>query len=102
MNNTIPLITNPLGRHWGQPNIASILVDDTHAVMNAATFKQLAEYSVSTPSGVYPGKMWKRNHGMFDPDCKPQDRQWWLCWFGEVPNNPTVCSNNHRIILEVA
>lgn len=99
MNNTIPPITDPLGRHWRQPSAQSILLDDTHAVMDTATFKQLAEYFSSVPSGVYPGKTWSRHDGLFDRSWKPEDRQWLLCWFGEVPGDPTVCSINHRILL---
>ena len=101
MNTTIPPITDPMGRHWEQPPAHSILLDDTHAVMTEQTFCQLAEYSGSTPSGVYPGKMWRRHDGLFDRRCKPEDRRWLLCWFGEVPDNPKVCSNNFRVILVV-
>jgi hypothetical protein len=101
MNTTIPAITDRLGRHWGQPPVNSILLDNTHAVMSKQSFSQLAEYSSTMPSGVYPGKMWSRHDGLFDRNCKPQDRRWLLCWFGEVPGNPTRCSINFRIILVV-
>ena len=101
MNTTIPAITDPLGRHWGQPAVSSILLDDTHAVMSKQSFDQLAEYSSTMPGGVYPGKMWSRHDGLFDRNCKPQDRRWLLCWFCEVPGNPTRCSINFRVILVV-
>lgn len=101
MINTIPPITDPLGRHWQQPDTTAILIDDTHAVMDSATFKRLAEYSATRPTGVYPGKMWRRHDGLFDPHCKPEDRRWLLMWFGEC-DDPTKCSCNWRIILEVA
>jgi hypothetical protein len=99
MNNVIPPITDPLGRHWDQPKLDQIVIDDTHAVMDAYAFAKLHEYSGSRPSGVYPGKMWKRHDGLFDRDCKVEDRRWLLMWFGEVEGRPDLCSNNHRVIL---
>lgn len=87
---TIPPMTDPLGRYWKQPNPAAILLDDTHALMSAADFNSLAEYSRSTPSGVYPGKMWK---------AILSDGSRYLCWYGAVEGNPKVCSNNNRLIL---
>ncbi len=97
-NNTIPPITDPLGKHWIQPSLDKILIDDTYALMARATFDSLAEYSATIPSGVYPGKMWKRHDGLFDPQCKPEDRMWFLMWFGEC-EDPGMCSNNFRAIL---
>jgi hypothetical protein len=98
MNNHIPPITDPLGRHWRQPAATSILLDDSHAVMSAATFAGLAEYSGSFPSGVYVGKMWRRYDGLCDSKCAAPDRVWLLCWFGEC-DIPTKCSFNTRRIL---
>ena len=51
-------MTDPMGRHWRQPPRERILIDDTHALMDLATFEQLSEYSCTIPTGVYPGKMW--------------------------------------------
>ncbi len=99
--NLIPSITEPMGAHWRQPPLSAILIDDKHAVMTASSFGMLAEYSATRPSGVYPGKMWKRHDGLFDALCRPEDRRWLLCWFGEVPGKPELCSNNHREILVV-
>lgn len=77
----IPVMTDPMGRHWSQPDPAAILLDDTHALMTSATFGQLAEYSGTVPTGVYPGKMWRRHDGIFD--TKATRRPWLLCWYGE-------------------
>lgn len=55
----IPPITDPMGKHWKQPKVEDILIDDTTAMMTQTTFNQLAEYSTSLPSGKYAGKMWK-------------------------------------------
>lgn len=94
----IPPITSPLGAHWDQPARSVILVDDTHAVMTKAAFRQLPEYSGTIPSGVYEGKMWRRHDGVFDPRCKPSERRWLLCWFGPS-DKPDCCSINAREIL---
>lgn len=98
MNNTIPPITDPMSRSWRQPASSSILIDDTHALLTPGAFSSLSEYSSSMPSGVYPGKMWKRHDGAFDRHCKPEDRQWLLVWYGEC-DDPKLCSINRRIIL---
>jgi hypothetical protein len=95
-NNDIPLMTDPLGRHWPQPSRDAFLVDETHAIVSAANFKLLPEYSGSMPSGVYPGKMWRRHDGVFDRKCK--EPIWMLCWYGESPD-PGKCSVNHRLLL---
>lgn len=90
----IPPITDPLGRYWDQPEREAIEIDDTHALMAERTFKQLADYSCSVPSGVYEGKMWKRRRDYYD------ERQGWLLvWYGESTVGPGYCSNNFREIL---
>jgi len=78
----IPPITDSLGRYWSQPPHESIEIDATHALMTESTFKQLSEYSSTFPSGVYPGKMWRRHDGLHDPNCPPERRRWLLCWYG--------------------
>jgi len=55
----IPKITDPLGRNWEQPDGSDILVDDECAVMSRKSFDKLKDYSVSQPSALYDGKMWK-------------------------------------------
>ncbi len=89
--NQIPPMTDPRGKHWDQPSLDEVLVDDKHAVMSRAAFRKLYEYSTTVPSGVYPGKMWRAEHSGHH----------WLRWFGVVPGNPDVCSNNQREILIV-
>lgn len=87
--NTIPQMTDPLGKYWYQPYSGDILVDDHHAVMSKTSFKQLPEYSRTMPTGVYPGKMWKaeRAGGI-----------WHLVWYGEC-DDPKLCSIERRIVL---
>lgn len=97
--NEIPLMTDPMGNHWDQPDVVAIEVDDTHALMSRQTFEKLPEYSCTFPSGVYPGKMWRRHDGVHDPRCKPSDRRWLLCWYGFSDMGEGYCSTNSREIL---
>lgn len=102
----VPAMTDPLGRHWNQPRRDAILIGQDSAFMSHATFSELPEYSTSTPSGVYPGKMWKAE--LFKivtvkVDGRIEKRRqhtgvWELRWFGIVPGNDKVCSNNFRRI----
>lgn len=97
----IPPITDPMGAGWRQPKRAAIEIDEVHALMSRSTFDALAEYSASNPSGVYPGKMWRRHDGAFDrrfieSGGKPV---WILCWFGFSERGPDFCSNNSRLII---
>ena len=90
--NAIPVITDPLGKYWKQPEVEQIELDNTHALMSMQTFNKLMEYSCSFPTGVYEGKMWK---------SKTIDG-WILRWFAEDPrDNENYCSNNSRLILTV-
>src|ERR1043165_9759166 len=87
MTDEIPPITHPLGEHWRQPDRSRILIDETHAVMDQATFDDLSEYSTSFPSGVYEGKMWKQNLTVYrtlrSPDVDPcAFPDWRLVWYG--------------------
>lgn len=90
--NSIPPITDPMGKYWEQPPVENILIDDSHAVMNRCCFDKLIEYSSSIPSGVYLGKMWK---------AITEDGRKFLRWFGVVENRNDICSRNQREILIV-
>jgi len=87
--NKIPLIIDPLGKAWRQPDSKDFLIDDDSVIMTAEACNKLAEYSTSRPSGVYAGKMWKRvtNRG-----------EKILCWYG-YHESPDLCSINERTIL---
>jgi hypothetical protein len=114
MKNVIPVITHESGRYWEQPDRSSLLVDDTHALMDKAAFEKLHDYSTSFPSGVYDGKMWKRwdpiYKAMWDGEgmhrkrylvlTKEEERTWYLCWYGPS-ENPNQCSVNYRKIILV-
>lgn len=87
--NEIPEMTDPMGRHWCQPDRSRILVDATHAIVSRADFAELREYSSTTPSGVYPGKMWKAFRG----------GEWWLRWYGNHPDPKYVTNHARRILI---
>lgn len=89
----IPPITDPLGKFWNQPDLKLILIDDTHALMEMATFEGLADYSCTMPSGVYPGKMWRCRVKYDD-----ESMGWLLRWYGES-EKPGYVSNHHRRII---
>lgn len=98
--NQIPVMTDPLGRYWEQPDLSSVLIDETHALLTSEQFDKLSEYSSSIPSGVYEGKAWKRHNGEFDEAFKRAGGQpyWQLGWFGPS-DDPSKCSVNFRSIL---
>lgn len=87
----IPPMTDPLGKHWQQPSADSILIDDSHAIMDSKAFDALADYSSSVPSGVYPGKMWK---------AISSDGRKFLRWYG-IADDLRLCTCNQREILMV-
>ncbi|KAA6347852.1 hypothetical protein EZS27_004717 [termite gut metagenome] len=86
--NRIPHMTDPLSRAWEQPLTEDILLDDKHALMHQEDFDTLHEYSLTLPSGVYEGKMWK---------CSYEDR-WLLCWY-DKDDDPSKCSIKRREII---
>jgi hypothetical protein len=101
-NHPIPPITDPMGANWVQPDRNRIRIDERYARMNQATFDRLPEYSATRPTGVYPGKMWKRHDGAFDHRFLEEGGTpvWLLCWYGES-DKPGCCSNHYReIVLE--
>lgn len=57
----VPIMDDPLGKYWEQPaDIRNAPIDDTTALLSSRQFAELHEYSSTFPSGVYPGKCWKR------------------------------------------
>ena len=91
----IPPITDPLGRHWEQPKVSDIILDEKYAAMSQKTFDELKSYDRSFPSGVYPGKMWKR--AVYKNDSNDIAYHV-LIWYGHH-ETPGYCSNNYREIL---
>jgi hypothetical protein len=98
---SIPRMTDPLGKYWEQPDRSEIVIDDTHALMSLATFEKLMEYSGSQPTGAYEGKMWRRNDGSCDWEFMAQGGKptWYLCWYGRSDKPEYVSNNRRKIIL---
>lgn len=85
----IPVITDPMGRHWQQPPHERVLVDETHAIVAKRDFDELLDYSNTIPDGKYVGKMWRREHAR---------GKWLLCWYGPHVD-PKSLSINYRELL---
>lgn len=87
--NFIPPITDPMGKHWRQPNPHRFAIDGAHALMTRQDFDALSEYSASTPSGVYPGKCWKaERRGV-----------WYLRWYAADDGHPDGLPTPFREII---
>ncbi len=97
----IPPITDPMGRHWRQPDLTKLDVMGTYALLSRAEFEGLLEYSGTRPSGIYPGKCWRRQEYHHNGLTLIPTGRWFLEWFGLVPGNDKVCSNNHLEIIIV-
>lgn len=61
---SIPPITDPMGKMWEQPDPSRIIIHGHFALMDENAFDLLHEYSSSVPTLVYVGKMWKARVGM--------------------------------------
>ena len=95
LKNPIPEMTHPLSKSWTQPAISEIKINGEYAVMSQKTLDKIPDYSLSQPSGVYEGKMWKSNKHQF---YKEAEDIWYLHWFG-VSDKPNCCSHNLRKII---
>lgn len=86
----IPPITDPLGKHWEQPDRTEIKIDDDIATMSQRTFDKLSEYSASQPTRAYDGKMWKSHvRGV-----------WYLRWFGPAEQSDMMLTSTRYIQIE--
>ena len=63
--------------------------DKDFCYMEQSTFNKLLEYSTSTPSGVWVGKMWKCDANGWDRMNEVKD--WYLRWYGESPDDSNMC-----------
>lgn len=89
-SSVIPPITNPLGKHWDQPDRADIDISDEYARMKPETARKLAEYSHSIPSGKYEGKMW----------CANWDNILYLRWYGPSDKPDELLIHTRKISLD--
>lgn len=95
MNKIIPVMDDPLSKHWDQPSSDNFIIghDSDEVIMSTVDYEKLLEYSSSIPSGVYPGKMWKSIHY----DMKGKPARSFLMWYGEELNGS--CTVHHRQII---
>lgn len=100
-DNVVPPMTHPLASGWTQPDVAEIRIDDETATMDQHAFDELLEYSSSTPSGVYEGKMWKRRAKFATSDGMCNQEVWYLVWYGYSKIGLGHVSNNQRRIVIV-
>lgn len=90
----IPAMTDPLGKHWDQPaDIREAPMDDKTVLLTPRQFEELHEYSATMPSGVYPGKCWKR----LEPWNRPTPERTLLVWYG-IADDPSKCTIEFRDI----
>lgn len=95
MLDLLPQMTHPLSAHWPQPPADQIAMYDDMAIMDRATLALLSDYSLSIPTGVYEGKMWRSRQGHGTPEGP--SGPWQLCWYGSS-DDPDKCSINTRPI----
>lgn len=89
-NNIIPPMTHPLSSGWkNNPKVEDIIVTNKTATMSRKDFDKLLDYSRSTPTGVYEGKMWKNY---------TSENSWYLNWWGSS-DEPDKCKHFKRLIV---
>lgn len=84
----IPEMTHPLREQWAQPGRDKIRFLHGNAVVSVETFKALKEYSATFPSGVYAGKMWRREY------LKGSETRHLLLWYSDTKDKPGYCDIN--------
>ncbi len=72
-------------------------MDDKLVLLTPRQFGQLLDYSSSMPSGVYPGKCWRRAQLVRVGTEWRRSGKWLLGWYG-AHEDPKLCSNNWRLI----
>lgn len=84
-----PLAPEHLG--WQAPDRSEILaIDKDYAMMTEETFNKLPDYTHSSPTGKYNGKMWK---------AKAKEGIWMLCWCSHENLKFNFIDTNYRQIL---
>jgi len=65
-------------------------MDDVDVLLSERQLSELAEYTTTLPSGVYPGKCWKRK----------STNGWLLCWYGEeTPQHQCPIDFRHVLVV---
>jgi hypothetical protein len=94
---TVPAMTDPMGKHWRQPDMSVINIARDAVELTKREFDSLYEYSTSYPSGVYVGKCWKAEELEDTPEGVVGSGIWYLVWYGPHAD-PKKCSINRRLI----
>jgi hypothetical protein len=89
-------------------------VDDDHRAFVASLpkyhfksiedMRRLPEYSATNPTGVFPGKVWRRHDGLYDRNARLNGLQprWIICTYEEIPDDPTMCKNGrYRPVVRI-
>lgn len=76
-----------------------ITTDKDYAYMSKDTMERLPEYSMTRPTGIYIGKVFISQYGIFMSDLKPEDRYWQLHWYGPVHGHPDKAQFHTRKII---
>lgn len=95
MNSPIPPFDfdrDPLARNWQQPDHTRFLWLADAVFVTPQQHAELLEYSSSMPSGVYPGKCWRRDTGK---NIDPNGREY-LAWYVASRPDGAFCSVNFR------
>lgn len=72
--------------------------------ITVAQLNALPEYSRSVPTGVYPGKFWKREYTWRKKRGKKERKGWIICSYEEHPDpkmRETHCKNGYYVPLIV-
>lgn len=85
----IPPMVDPRGAFWVQPSPSEFAIGEC-AITTLPTFKKLNEYSSTVPTGVYPGKMWKR---------RERGDVWYLCWYAESESEGYCDIRRKRLLV---
>lgn len=95
--NYIPDMAHPTGKHWQQPSSEDWLFDSKCTLMTQAEFDELLNYSASTPSGVYAGKMWKSFHKWREKSGIIE--RWYLNWYEPTKNDDLLKVECREILI---
>lgn len=80
----------------------SLVLDDRSALVSQRDFDRLLEYSHSLPTGVYPGKCWKRRKRWSTADRPLEFHERWLLGsFTEIPGDESRVNIEWRELLVV-
>jgi hypothetical protein len=65
---------------------------------------KLPEYSATNPTGVYPGKRWRRHNGVHDMRFIANGGipRWVICTYEEIPGDDKMVKNGYyRAVITV-